>query len=135
VPFHFLAPFRPFEIELGMMEFHVGADEIGSDVGDWRLDHKLPISGMMLDRARKAPQPWFLESMSWLQVEDCIGFLHRAAALHHFSSDRAQPLYPLTGHCILHEQIAVGEVAFLLLLRQDARRLREHLFRGHGVTS
>ncbi len=87
VPFHFFPPFRPFEIELRVMKLYVRPDEIGRDVGNWRLDHEIPVHRVMLDRARQAPQSRFLSGVSRFQVEHCIRFFPLAAAFHHLGGD------------------------------------------------
>src|SRR5207253_9295052 len=54
VPLHLLAALRPFEIQLGVMELHVGADQVGDDVREDRLQAVIPENRVLLHGVRNA---------------------------------------------------------------------------------
>ena len=135
VPLHLVAALRPFEVELGLVEFHVRADEIGDGVRQRRVGARrvFPVGGMMIVHARKPPQARVLAGVALVDVPDVVRLGDAAALVHHLVGGAAQPLDPAVGQEFLEQDVAVLEIELALLLRQHARLDGKDVLRRHGA--
>src|SRR5439155_16996780 len=131
VPLHLLAALRPFEIQLGVMELHVGADQVGDDVREDRLQAVIPETRVLLHGVRNAAQPRRVRAMLGLQVENRVRLRHLAAALDQLLGGGAQPRDPFVADRALHVKIALAEILLALGLCQHLRWNRKNLLGSH----
>ena len=132
VPLHLLAALAPLEVQLRVVELHVGADEVGHGVGQHRVIHVLPEHRMVLGRIAHPTQPGRARAVIGLEVEGVVGAGDLAAALDQLLGGVAELPDPLVADDPFEEEVALLEVELALRLRQHPRRDGKDLFWRHG---
>ena len=132
VPLHLVAALEPFEVQLGMVEHDIRAQQVCRHIGQHVL-HEGPIGRVLLVRALDAAHAGGVRAVFGGEVEDVPRFPLRTTLVHHAPGDRQQALDPSFRHGILHERETLLEIVDARLLRQDARRFGQNEFGRHGA--
>ena len=114
------------------MELDVGTDQVGDDVRENGPGGKLPVRGMAIVRAGEPPEPRRLGTVPVLEVPYRVRSRYLPTVVDHLVGDRAEPLEPFVGDDLFEQQIAVLEIGFPLLFRENLGPDRQDLVRGHG---
>ena len=124
------APSRRLEGDAGFAELHVRAHQVRSDVGHRRARHELPDLGVVVGGAEHLPQAAAAVGQGLgLEIDGSFGLLSSR-----FQS-RQGVTYPGEPGRIdraLDQHVALLEEELALRLREEAGRVIEDLFRGHG---
>ena len=137
VPLHLVAAFRPFEVELRVVELDVGTDEVRDRIRQRRLGARriFPERGVMVIHAGETPQTRVLACVGLVDVPHGVRRRYRPAAIDHLLGGSPQPLDPVVAQELLQQHVAVLEVELALLLGQNLWLQSQHLFWGHRPTS
>ena len=130
VPVHLVVSVVPLEIELGVMEHDVGADEIRRHVRE-HAGGDLPEQRVLLVRPLEAPDARRIRRMARRQIEDGAGAALAPTLLDelvHHGPDASD----LAGvEQRLHREVSTGEIILALLLVEDPGGVGQYGFRCH----
>src|SRR5262249_32612645 len=122
------------EVELGVIELHVGPAHIRGRVGHRGLRGELPERGMVLHGIRQATEARVVGAVAVLENEALLRSGQGAGAFHHLGGGGAQPIEPRLVDGSLDHHVAVVGVVMALLGGEHPGRVREDVFRRHGLS-
>ena len=94
VPLHLFAAVCRLEVQLRMVELHVGTEQVDGDVDDGRLRRERPVRVVQISGRAEPAQSGLVGGVSGVEVEDDVRLGQRATLLDELVGDRAQPLEP-----------------------------------------
>ncbi len=131
VPFHLCPTLGPFKIQLGLIEFHIRAQQIFKRIPNLGIRQELPEHFILITGAGNTPQAWLLCRMSGLQVK-YRPTLGMGAAQFDLAINRiAQFPQPFRANQGWHDDRAILEIFFPLCLAQNLGRTAHYVFFAH----
>jgi hypothetical protein len=135
VPIDDLARAGVFVVELARVEFDVGTDQIGGDVGERRLGADPPEIGVSVDERAQPADMRAVGAVPRADVEFLVRGGNAPALFDELAGAGAQHLLPFVGDQPLGGEKTLREILHALLLAQHARRLGNDRFGRHKIPS
>ena len=124
VPLHLFPTARRLEVQLRVVELHVGSDEIDHDVDDRGGGRERPVRLVQIGRRAQATETRLRGRVPHVEVEDHVRLGQRATLLDELVGDGAETIQPRLVDQPRHRQPAVLPVVGDLRLCQRQSLLR-----------
>ncbi len=134
VPLDRVGLVEPLEVQLAVVERHVRADEVGSDIGH-ESRGEVPVHVVLLVRALQAAQNGRIGTVFGGDVEASVGFGDGPALVDEGVGHLLEFGKRRCGDELVDAEVAVLEVVLPLLLREHPWRVRQNLVGRHDRPS